>query len=188
MDVVRAILDRVDGGSWPAGWVLVSCQPECEPDLSKLLREIARDVNACVLFTPQQEMTLPLAVRAFCLPGHEIIPALRDILLPSDLFRSYVVLLWDEVGPPDESWSPVQRAAYLFRQVREMRVELAKKKVTIFAFACSPRAGGRGFQSEVRLRLHLSRNHAGTVLTVDGKKAIPGLPPVLAEGADDVGF
>ena len=186
--MVEAILERVDGGEWPVGWVVVSCLPEREPDLLRLLREIARDTCTCILFTSQQAMTEEFRPpsQALCLGGHEVIPALRDILLLSGLFRAYVVWLWDEVGPRNEQ-NPVHRAAYLFRQIRIMRDVVAEQEVTVFAFTCSPRGGGRGFQSEVNLRLHLSRNHAGTVLTVDGRRAVPGLSPVLVKGAGDAG-
>ena len=138
MDVVRAILERVDGGEWPVGWVVVSCLPEREDDLLKLVKEIARDVHTCVLFTSQQAMAEEFRPpsQAFCLNGHEVIPALRDILLPSGLFRIYVIWLWDEVGPADEQ-NPVHRAAYLFRQVRAMREAVAEQGATIFAFASS---------------------------------------------------
>jgi len=187
VDVVGAILERVDGGGWPVGWVVVSCQPECEPDLLRLAEEIARDVPTCVLFTAQQARAgLLFAAQVFCLDGYDVIPVLRDLLLPVGLFRAYVVWIWDEVGPRNEQ-DPVHRAAYLFQQVRIMREVVAEQGVTIFVFTCSPRGGGRGFQSEMSLRLHLSQNHAGTVLTVDGRKAVPGLSPVLVKGARDAG-
>lgn len=185
-EIVEAVLNRVEGGRWPIGWALLSGPIETSDDMMSLFLEIVRASEAsAVLFTHQAVSIVPVKPphAVYTLPGHGVVPVLREVLLPSGLFRSYLIWMWDEVGPEDEAWGdPTSRTSYLSRQAREMGPEIAAAKATIFATTFSPRAGGRGFQADVQLRLDLLCNHRGTVLTVGGRRAVPANRPLLIRG------
>lgn len=176
IDAVKsAIMERVEGGRWPAGWVLLSGSPGVEEEMSRFC-DVFRLGPTVYLFTRQNSPAL-CSVRypdaAYVLSGPKVFSILCEHLLPSRLFNLYVIWLWDEVGPGNA----LTRASYLLEGM--IRVRKVMGRATVVAVTFSPRGGGRGFQSEVALRLDLLRNHRGTVLTVGGPQSVLGSKPIL---------
>jgi hypothetical protein len=175
--IMRAILNRVEGGRWPVGWVRLTGSPDVEDEMLRLSARLLNADSFGVFTLDVGEMHHGGSCAK--IDGSEVMPLLKEVLLPARLFSFYLVYLWDTVGPRGEAWNSIDRAAYLSMQVQEMRPLIDRARATVAVVSFSPRSGGTVFNAETQLRLDLLKNHRGTVLSVGGRKSVPGSSPIL---------